>query len=185
MFLGTIIVATWPLQNISLFQAPAHLQTLRDWLQKMITFVIILILQLMQLLHCKWAPWKLCGSSGDCIIATLGKCQHKGRAQRFCTGSCIQSVTTLIRIRYRLYFRQITWFDGEKRNADWVASAWKSIRSICSTVITTNLEEKCFQASKCVRMRNSRVQMPIPPCRFPLGRISQHCQTYDEGVCSC
>lgn len=91
-------------------------------------------------------------------------------AQRKCSKilhSCIQSVTTLIRIRYSLYFRQITWFDGEKKNPDWVASAWKSIHSICSTVITTNLEEKCFQAFKCVRMKNSSTDahssLSVPP----------------------
>lgn len=71
------------------------------------------------------------------------------------------------------------------KNADWVASAWKSICSIYSSVITTNLEKKCFQASKCVRIRNSRIQMSIPPSRFPLGRILQPYQTYGKGVCLC
>lgn len=114
----------------------------------------------MRLLHCKWAPWKLSGYLSDCIILARAKCQLKGRAQRFCTGSCIQSVTALIRLRYRLYFRQITWFDDEKRNTDCVAFAWKSIYSVSSTVITIHLEKNCFQASKCVRMRNSTDAYP-------------------------
>lgn len=131
----------------------------------------------MRLLHCKWAPWKLSGYLSDCIIPTWAKCQPSGRARRFCSGNCNQSVTALIRLRYRLYFRQITWSDGEKRNPDCVAFAWKSIYSVSSAVITIHLEKNAFKSLSVSEWETQEYRCPPLPVGFPWGgfhNIAEH-----------